>query len=359
LVAALAATHLAQGIPQQPLHSFSWVFDDDELASANERHWIQPLVERYGIQATYLPGDKCWSLRSLEQWPILQEYPGFDPYYLLRKQILEACHTAGCRVLLTGYCGELLGYGWRYWAVDGLRQGRWRKLAQVVRQHHSSLNLRGESQILLRSLAPRSLRYQYRRAKRYFRGNRPVIPSQNPAMSADLLQRTGYIDNLIETQRWRDFPAPGQWERYRALTANDLPQGRAASIGIYYAYAIESLAPFLDRRLMELALAVPGDQLGHPGARKEWQIKLGIRLLPEAHLTKGKTGGLQPLARRGLQREAATLTRLLTAPKVVEHGYIDAGGLQRLQQEIQRPHLQSYWLWQIVALELWLRKYWA
>ncbi|MCC6165866.1 MAG: hypothetical protein IT329_01440 [Caldilineaceae bacterium] len=359
LVAALAAKQLAQAAPRQPLRSFSWVFDDDMLADANERHWIQPLAEQYGVQATYLAGDECWPLRDLSQWPILPECPGFDPYHLLRKQVLEACQAAGCRVLLNGYTGELLGYGWRYWAVDGLRQGRWRKIARIVRQNHQLLNARQEARYLLRALLPRTLRYRYRQAKRRVKGGGRLFQSQNPAAAAGLLQRTNYYGTLIETQRWRDFPAPGQWERYRAVTPNNLPQGRGAAVGIYYAYEIETLAPFRDQRLVELALAIPGDQLGHPGAYKEWQMKLGCELLPQAHLTKGKTGSLRPLSGRGLQREAATLANLLETPKVVEYGYIDADRLRRLQQELQGPELQTYWLWQVVALELWLRKYWT
>lgn len=357
-VAAVAATQLPtlRRVPQ-PLHSFSWVFD--ELKSCDERAWIEPVVERHGIQAHVLPGDDCWPLRDLATWPVMLDHPGQDAYILLRRRVMAAAQASGCRVLLTGYHSEALLYGWRYWMVDAVREAQFSRLAMVAQHKPERSAWRTGFNYLVRQMVPREVRHAYRRVKRVLRGRRDLF-DPNPIVSPDLLARTRFNREVMEAQRWREFSAPGQWERYRVLTAGEVALGLNANAADYCAHGVQSLSPFQDRRLAEFCLALPAYALGVPGQSKQLLRRAVQDILPAEIIALGKVGSLLPLYHRSvMEREKAIVAALLADPHIVQHGYIDGVALRRLVEGYQGDQAASFWLWAAITLELWLQKHQA
>jgi asparagine synthase (glutamine-hydrolysing) len=121
--------------------------------------------------------------------------------------------------------------------------------------------------------------------------------------------------------------------------------------------------PFLDWRLFEFMLAIPGDRKIRNGITKSFAREAYKGLLPEATRARvAKTGWNAPAHQwfAGAAREP--LMDMISSRPFIERGIYDLPALRRLikdhQDIVDRPngredHMMV--MWQIVTLELWLR----
>ena len=100
-VAALAASQLGSG---QRLHTISWIFD--ELPQADERTFIQPMIDHHDLDATLIRGDELWPLRDRSSWPSNPNMPFESAYRPLGRAVFGALRAKGHSVLLTGEMGD-------------------------------------------------------------------------------------------------------------------------------------------------------------------------------------------------------------------------------------------------------------
>ncbi|MDE0811092.1 MAG: asparagine synthase-related protein [Alphaproteobacteria bacterium] len=129
------------------------------------------------------------------------------------------------------------------------------------------------------------------------------------------------------------------------------------------ALGFEEYHPFLDWRLFEFMLALPGERKIRNGVTKSFAREAYKGLLPEATRTRIKKTGWNAPAHQwfaGAGREP--LLDLLSSRRFVERGIYNGPALMKLiddhQDIIDQPrgredHMMV--LWQIVTLELWLR----
>lgn len=351
LLAAVAARLLpAAGLPQSRLKSFSYVFD--ELASCDEREYIRPVVERCGLEATYLPADDKWTFKDPAHWPVERDYLWSDAYVLLPLTVAQAARDAGCRVLLNGQFGDALFVGGAYWAADLLRDGRLGDLTRALMAHRREIDWRRD---LLRhglaELLPPTLWRAYRR----WRPGRAAW--MQSGLHPDLMARTGLAQRWAREERDRRYSAPGQWRRLRALIDSSWSNGAGEVRKLYNRLGLEVESPYYDRRILELVMAVPADQLGRPW-RNRWVQRNAMRgLLPEAVCERRTKTGFEPLMERGLrERELAGIRRLFEDARCVHGGYVDPGWLRRVLSGPAPPVDDLYGLWLFASLELWLRR---
>ena len=353
LIGALTAEELGRTHPEQrTLPSWSWVFDD--LVECDERPWIQPFVDRYGIQADYFPADELWPLSRMEDWPVHPDFASEDSYFWLRKEVIDRCRRGGCRTLMTGYFADVLFVGSQTWFVDLVQQRRLLTAAKTLGSDWRALNITQHIvQPGLRALVPERFRSVYRR----LRGDRNLDWGQ--AIDSDLVMRTGLVDH-VKRQIPRDaYRRPGCWTRYRAVTEARQDQGRLAGIRPYHASHIHVISPFWDRRLIEFMLAIPSDQLGRPGNPK-WILRNAAKgILPVEIVDKKRKSSLYPLFIRGIyDRSRSTVERLLADAQIVERGYVNPKWLAQTKANKDAHPGDQYLLWICIVLELWLRKHW-
>ena len=211
------------GLAQERLKSFSYVFD--ELKSCDEREYIQPVVDRLGLDATYLPGDDKWTLKDLASWPVERDYIWSDPYVLLPAAVAAAARDAGCRVLLNGHFGDpvhrraLLGCRT---GEGGALEGTGPGVAGPPRADRLALGFSGP-----RPAPACSRRTQANREAPEGTAAAQPSASFHPAMARRVKQRA----RAIEDSRSRRFTAQGQWVRLTALTDNSWAEGSARSDG--------------------------------------------------------------------------------------------------------------------------------
>jgi asparagine synthase (glutamine-hydrolysing) len=122
------------------------------------------------------------------------------------------------------------------------------------------------------------------------------------------------------------------------------------------AASIESRVPFLDDRLIEHVVAMPGDAK-LPGWQTKTLLRAAVRdLLPAPILTRRKMGFPVPLGDWWRGRFAAVVEEFVLGPRLAARGYFDQAALRQLVAEHDsRAASHTDALWLLVNLEIWQR----
>ncbi|MEM7354874.1 MAG: asparagine synthase-related protein [Acidobacteriota bacterium] len=338
-VAALAAGELAKAQPEARLPVVSWVFD--ELTGADERPFMDPMIERFSLEAHRIHGDEDWPLRDLPSWPIHPDAPSQGLYCRLQNKAYEATKRNATTVLLTGEYGDHLFCDSALWLRGLLAEGRWAESWRALRQELGSQSLsaalRGSP---IRGAVARTL------------GLRPRHPARAwlTATARRHVEGEPVGEPLGGTRRRRQ---PGALDPRCAHNAS-LEVANARRAGI------EVRRPFRDRRLIEFVLSIPAHLLYRPGWSK-WILRQAMTgILPESVRLRRHVSSLLPLAARGLvERESVTVHNLLSAPEALWRRYVRADWLaavfpHRLRQ--RQDGIEAVVPWQCLCGELWTQR---
>ena len=351
-IAGVLASLLPSVRPEQRgLRTYSYVFD--RYTQCDERRYFEPLIARYGMDATYVPCDDKWTFRDFPKWPGMKDMVFADAFAWLPDAVRHAASRDGVRLLFAGYFGDTLFLLGRYWLADILcRRTSWRtfvnpSLRQVIRPDMS------ETKEQLFSLSPKSVRLRYlsKRAKRL----RTVYPCLHPALA----KRTN-LDGLVAGNVAGASTCDDTFtDRVKLLHLARTADGLAAARRQYHEYGLELAQPFMDRRLVEFCLYVPADQLMRPGQdRVLARNALRGIVTEDIRLREGKTT-FAPLFKTGIEKQARNVVEdLVTNPRVVADGYVDGKWLQRQYGQMGKWPDDGYRFWNCLSLEVWLRKYW-
>jgi asparagine synthase (glutamine-hydrolysing) len=119
--------------------------------------------------------------------------------------------------------------------------------------------------------------------------------------------------------------------------------------------SLESRAPLLDPRVVELAFALPERILVHAN-RSKWILRRVLdRYVPRELIERPKAGFEVPLGQwlRGPLR--AWAQHLLEPVRLKVQGQLDADKITRLWQQHQSgSYDRSYYLWNVIAFQAWL-----
>lgn len=119
--------------------------------------------------------------------------------------------------------------------------------------------------------------------------------------------------------------------------------------------SLESRAPLLDHRVVELAFALPERMLVRDGQGK-WILRRVLdRYVPRELIERPKAGFAVPLSQwlRGPLR--AWAQHLLDPARLKAQGQLDAGKITQLWQQHQSGSFdRSYYLWNVIAFQAWL-----
>jgi asparagine synthase (glutamine-hydrolysing) len=155
---------------------------------------------------------------------------------------------------------------------------------------------------------------------------------------------------------WRDTDPPieamRRWDLGQYLPDDLLVKVDRAAMSA----SLETRAPMLDHRVVELALAMPERALVRDGVGK-WVLRRVLdRYVPRHLIERPKAGFEVPLADwlRGPLRPWAE--SLLDKSQLVADGLLDASKVQRLwQQHVAGTFDRSLFLWNVLMFQAWLR----
>ena len=124
------------------------------------------------------------------------------------------------------------------------------------------------------------------------------------------------------------------------------------------AASIESRVPFLDDRLVEHLVSMPGDV-----KQRGWQTKAILRdavkdLIPPEIMNRPKMGFPVPIDRWFRTELGTVIDEFVLGPRTTARGYFDRAALQRLVSEHRAGRARhADRLWLLVNLEIWLRTF--
>ena len=178
-IAAVAADLMGN----RRLKSFSYTFE--ELTTCDEREYILPVIERSGLDATFIPGDDKWALRDLSRWLVQRDDPAQDVGAWLTTAILEEARAQGCKVLMTGLGGDELFHGGVYWAADAIRDRSVVEMLPDLARHRGQIAWKSDvARRGVRQLIPQRWKHAYR-------SRRPKpLDWTNPGLHPDLIARS-------------------------------------------------------------------------------------------------------------------------------------------------------------------------
>jgi len=343
-VASLAARELRSGSGAR-LKTYSWVFE--ELSSCDERVYMDMVIEKWGLDASRVVGDRAWPMSSAGSTRQNLSVPLRGAYRELRDLLFDKASHAGERVLLTGEFADELYTGREEWLRDLAREGRWlTALMAVARGAGEKLVLRRRGIYGLGSGVRRLM------SREALQVTFEAPPWLNPGAARRL--RTS-----LETDREQGGEAPLRLSQHRNVFHRLSLQGALSETFDASLRGLELRRPYRDRRLVEFMLSIPAHQLFRPGWPK-WILRRATKgILPEALRRRRVPTSLGALFERGLFGAGnQEIRRTLLAPdalwrelipsEVVE-GVLAADGRER---EIARETLA---VWSCVGLELWHR----
>jgi asparagine synthase (glutamine-hydrolysing) len=347
--AALAAI-ASRTRPSAPVKSFSYIFDRFE--SCDERRYIQTVVDRFGLDATFISGDELWPLKDLETWPIFPDFPSQDPYVRLPIAIADAARDAGCRVILNGHFSDLLFHGGRFMAADLLSPRRFLEVVSTIAGSWQSVDWGRDlirNGVWMRS--PRWLRRTVRGLRssdRLARHRAMLEPTFVEGI--DLAERIRRAERLLPGAS-ADFEA-----RWRHLSLSVDEQGAASARRLYNRRGTELVDPFWDRRLVEYVMAIPAHLLARPGVTKYLLRRATAGVVPDEVRERPDKTSLYELFCEGLlRRERNTVDNLLNRPGIVERGFVRESWLTQELAAGEEWTDYGHPLWRCLSVELWLR----
>jgi hypothetical protein len=254
-------------------------------------------------------------------------------------------------VLLTGFGASELSRP-AEWAFlrDLLARGRLPRLVGQTRQWavaYGVADWRQPLATLLWSQLPSAVRRPVERATR-----RKAPPWLDPRFA----ERAG-VSARGEASATRQFATRGAEDTYRALVSPTLAQALSQMDCAAAAFGLECRHPYLDRRVVEVALAVPAEVKLRWGYRKQFVQRA---LSPAGAPVRGAASRdyHRPLAEWSTARplEEARLTECLLAADAPIFRYVDRAETKRLLRrylDAQGPYRDL--LWRFVRLDRWLR----
>lgn len=331
------------------LHAYTFTFD--RLAGCDERSYSRAMTEELGLSVEPVAAESLWSLESQAPLPHSPDTP-FVGWRTCYQEILRRMAARGSRVLLMGHGGDDLLRGSPLIYAERLRRGDLAAVGEVAR------HARDRSESVLRSLYRQFARPHlpagvhnllYRIAGRR---ERPL-----PAWIQPDFTRRALVDRPAEHA---GFASPARQETYTHLVGNPWYwrlanwHDRNAT-----AFGIEVRHPFLDRRLFEYVLAIPGEQLFRLGRSKQLLRRSMEGVLPERiRLRKGKTSFVSFLDFALRKRAAGEIQELLREPRAAALGFVDGELLRSAYLDFMDGGTDGSRraLWYAITLEIWLRR---
>jgi asparagine synthase (glutamine-hydrolysing) len=338
----------------QALECYSIVFNEP---SCDERQYVDALTRECGIPVIHFAEEQYRSWLELDR---TAEYPGclYSPTLFMMGPALERAQAVQLGSILTGVGGDDILASSVSHLTDLTSQ---RRFGQLFRQLRSDAELLGCSRwplvrdYCVRPFVPGVIRSAWRSVK-----GGPRDGTVPPWLNGDSLRAAGVFETAEppsangrfpcrSQQRIRDAIAGG-WNTTAALDRLD---------GFVSHFGLDCRHPFLDRRLVEFAVAIPEDQRWSGPWRKAVLRRAMTGILPETIRTRRDKADFTPFVDRQIrERQAEQVDFLLQDPALGRLGLIHVAEFHRLLAKFRDGGIsgdERLACHAVIGLELWYR----
>ncbi len=341
------AAFAREAAPATRLASFTWAFP--RYPECDERAFVRETVARFALEAYEIDCDSAGPLAGLpadlaglaaapdEDWPVHPGTPEQNAYRLFHQRSYAAAQGAGVRVLLSGMGGDQLYSGADSFVADLWREGRalelWRELTWHAR--HRTLGAAA-----FRDLLPLSLLWRRRRRRRR---------AAAPWLTAAALAR------LPASPPWPPWAAEARRPE-QVLRLFEPTNGHGINVECYYALrlGVSPRYPWRDRRIVELALQLPGIALRKRNVKRPILRQALAESLPRNVIDRNAKTSFEPIFRQSLFVDRkATTAALLDRKDARWPIFVDKPWLDRERLRVPTSS-GALMIWICLALELWL-----
>jgi asparagine synthase (glutamine-hydrolysing) len=347
-------------VPAPAIRAFSFAFE--RFAECDERHVSRLVTGAYSVEADDVLGDDLGALAEYPAHGPDRDDPFLGGFQPLIERSLSQAAAAGVGVMLGGDRGDLL-FGTSGWSFLRLALARrWRDLRVELTEYRSTTTdgwlLIGRDQFVRGVL----WRLRQRSAAEWFR--RLVLRRRRRDESRPSWLRPLPLFDEVSEASDVDVPMGFNASRRARVELVLTPlhiRGTAWSERTYARYGLVFADPFSDRRLVELAIALPQVIVNRPGDVSKPLMRAAMRgIVPEEARQRMDKVPPTRIFEDHLRIDAApTVDRLLTQPRVEARGWVDASAW-RAEYEAWRSgtgRLSSEWWWTL-GVEIWLRQHW-
>lgn len=340
------------GAAGPPLETLSLVFPG---LACDETRYIEEVSRARGLAGHRLPPDPpdaAWCTEQIHRYADLPE----PPNGAMGNAMKRLARARGMRVVLTGLGGDEWLTGSCYHGADLLRQGRVASFLSRRRAESQLPDFTGSGSLLraaLWPLLPGPVRQGIKRALR-----RDSIP---PWIRREFADRIGLRDRLHHGTDQRRFPSLAQWDIYRPLAGGWLAHAAEMEERTASWFGIEQRHPYYDRRIVELAFALP-EELRWRGTQPKFVLREAMRgRLPETIRGRRSKADFSHVFVEALRAHGGA--RFFDGLAVEALGWVRGDAVRAMYRRAEErydrgdgAYSADIWpLWMICAVESWYR----
>lgn len=333
------AAFARRGVPAgERLRAISWVFP--RHPRADESRHLATLERELGLELHRLPCDDDLPLADPAAWPSHPATPEQNAYRGFHQRAYRTASSLGSSVLLSGLCGDQLYGGGEYRLREALQAGRFAAAAGELRASARGGN--GALRAALGALLPDRLRSE--RAGRRGAERLPWLSEEAVGLLPDPVERDGWAAG---------YPRP-----FQARSLLGAHNGHGLSVERYYCdrLGVEVRHPLRDRRVIELFLGLPAEDLGGTGGGRPILRRAMAGRLPAWILARTDKATFEDLFLAGVYgSRRAEVAAMLLSPQAIWREYLASGWIETAWRERQAG-LGGLLVWLAVSLEIWRRR---
>jgi asparagine synthase (glutamine-hydrolysing) len=323
------------------LQTFTAFFEEPGL---DERPFAKAVIEQTNAKANWISFDVGELVQDLPRIVLAQDEPFGSTSIAAQWYVMRAAAAAGVTVLLDGQGGDESFGGYRAqlgWAVrDLLGAGQLRDAGRLSAHLLRQDGRRGVAS-LLQPFVPARFRDSVRgRLRNSSLLSRHISGAAGP-------REPGHTP----VQSFNDL-------RVQLLTSRGLPELLRYEDRNSMDHSVEARVPFLDHRLVELALRLPPQVLLSGGTPKSLLRSSLQDIVPDPVLTRRDKVGFATPGAAWFRGELGELAGDVFASRAFrERDLVDAGQAARLLERHRAGAVDaSFALWRALNLELWARQ---
>lgn len=346
-IVCVADDLIAHELPELRLETLSWIYD--RSTHSDERRFIRKVEARRGRQGHHL-AESAHPLELAEapedRTPAMPTPVAFwDRRY---QAMVELAARRGAGVLLRGLGGDQAFFGEApapLELADLAARGAWFSMLPVARTWAQLSGTPIVSTLWQGGIVPtlpRGLRRQL-----------ATDASLPRWIAPDFARELDFQDRLLGPERL-PLARPSSREQWTFVEEIAAWVTMAPS---YASHRLEMRYPFLDRGLLEFALALPMRQKLRPGETRSILRRALRGVLPPEIANRHSKAGPGESVLRAIRRQRPFFRRLLHGSRVVDRGWVRGEQLGiALDQAAYGRNVDTIALLKVFALEHWLRR---